>query len=407
MGEGLATLAWLDFASWDRERALDIIAQLREKETRDELGIGTIRDAFSDRLFPGTSTLQTRARYFLFVPWIYRDLEGRKTASSDFATKARRVELRLSEELLAAGEVAGVIGRVAGRQLKRLPSSIYWLGLEAWGIKVDGRSQSDYHRAIDRWYASRGDAERLMKGDEGEQRRLGNWDSRVPAAPEGFPADVTFDLTEEEANYLHDKVGGRHPDSLLFRMLNHESGVADAGTPWDWDGLSDAPAKLRELMDHARNFSVVMEGAASLYNLMLAEIAEATRANTDSYRKLVSSWGERLSEHRSDLAQWDLAAFRRQLDQMELAPGGTARQFVDQWIQIALNQTADQIAESKSARALIQQRELRLKGGLARLRGGRPLDMWRGSSGLGALAYRWHRVSQIVIDIRLGLGKEP
>lgn len=41
-----------------------------EPGTLDELGIGSIRDTFSDELFPGTSTIQTRARYFLFVPWI-------------------------------------------------------------------------------------------------------------------------------------------------------------------------------------------------------------------------------------------------------------------------------------------------------------------------------------------------
>jgi len=30
-----------------------------------------VRDAFSDLMFPGTSTAQTRATYFLLVPWYY------------------------------------------------------------------------------------------------------------------------------------------------------------------------------------------------------------------------------------------------------------------------------------------------------------------------------------------------
>ena len=33
------------------------------------MGLGSLRDALSDALFPGTSYLQTRLRYVLFVPW--------------------------------------------------------------------------------------------------------------------------------------------------------------------------------------------------------------------------------------------------------------------------------------------------------------------------------------------------
>lgn len=46
---------------------LDVTSQFGERTTRDELGIGTVRDAFADALFPGTSTIQTRAHYFLIT----------------------------------------------------------------------------------------------------------------------------------------------------------------------------------------------------------------------------------------------------------------------------------------------------------------------------------------------------
>jgi hypothetical protein len=80
---------WVDFSEQDRQRMLDVIQQFRDEGARDELGLGTIRDAFGDHLFPGTSTIQTRTRYFLFIPWIYRDLERRRTSSTDFAARAR------------------------------------------------------------------------------------------------------------------------------------------------------------------------------------------------------------------------------------------------------------------------------------------------------------------------------
>ena len=51
----------------------EIVNLFSERESRDELGIGQVRDAISDLMWPGTSTLFTRARYFLFIPWCLRD----------------------------------------------------------------------------------------------------------------------------------------------------------------------------------------------------------------------------------------------------------------------------------------------------------------------------------------------
>jgi hypothetical protein len=78
-----SVFAWVDFFDEaSRRKMLDVIDKFRDQDTVDELGIGTIRDGFANYSFPGTSTIQTRARYFLFIPWIYRRLELRKIPSS-------------------------------------------------------------------------------------------------------------------------------------------------------------------------------------------------------------------------------------------------------------------------------------------------------------------------------------
>ena len=46
---------------------LDVVDLFKEQNTRDELGIGATCDALADQLFPGTGTVQTRARYILFM----------------------------------------------------------------------------------------------------------------------------------------------------------------------------------------------------------------------------------------------------------------------------------------------------------------------------------------------------
>ena len=71
----MSSLAWIDFDEAERQRAQRIMALFQERETRDELGLGSIRDSISDHLFPRTSTIQTRLRYMLFIPWLFQMLE--------------------------------------------------------------------------------------------------------------------------------------------------------------------------------------------------------------------------------------------------------------------------------------------------------------------------------------------
>ena len=58
----MSSLAWIDFDEAERQRAQRIMALFQERESRDELGLGGIRDSIADHLFPGTSTIQTRLR---------------------------------------------------------------------------------------------------------------------------------------------------------------------------------------------------------------------------------------------------------------------------------------------------------------------------------------------------------
>ena len=83
-----STLTWVDYDSEARDRSLRILALFEQKESRDELGLGGVRDSFADKLFPGTSTIQTRLRYMLFIPWIYKSLERRRISSKEFSERA-------------------------------------------------------------------------------------------------------------------------------------------------------------------------------------------------------------------------------------------------------------------------------------------------------------------------------
>lgn len=108
-----SSFSWLDYSTRDREKALEVIDLFKEPGTLDELGIGTVRDALSDRLFPGISTIQTQAKYFLFVPWIYLRLERRRIGSRNIAQEVPQEEaFRTILRHLPHGEVVLWLSRI-------------------------------------------------------------------------------------------------------------------------------------------------------------------------------------------------------------------------------------------------------------------------------------------------------
>ncbi len=64
-------IGFVDFSKEERNKVLATLKLLSTQTALDELGIGTIRDAYSDILFPGISTIQTRAKYFVLIPYLF------------------------------------------------------------------------------------------------------------------------------------------------------------------------------------------------------------------------------------------------------------------------------------------------------------------------------------------------
>ena len=74
---------WIDFSNDQRNKVMSVISLLSEPDAVDELGIGMVRDGFSNIFFPGTSTIQTRAKYFLLTSYLLVELEKQKGMTPD------------------------------------------------------------------------------------------------------------------------------------------------------------------------------------------------------------------------------------------------------------------------------------------------------------------------------------
>ncbi|WP_178915486.1 DUF6361 family protein [Natronomonas gomsonensis] len=380
-----STISWLDTTTEQQENTLDLLDKFRRRDTRDELGFGRIRDSFSNLFFPGTSTIQTRVRYFLFIPWIYAEVQQRDPPPDEFPDTIRRYEQRLIRGLLRGGEAEGVIGREAKEDLSRMPSTIYWGGLRSWDILRFNGSKSEYHARIRRNKTSGSDVRTLLESNSAIQESA--WHKGLPDAPESFPQEASFNLRETEANYLHDRIIESHPDSLLARLLRLGEPLPNVDFPWEAPQFTDLSDRHQVYLLHAQNFSEISHGAVLLYNLMLAEKSEADDLQQE-YMTDLSEWREMITARNTAFQDWSLNEFWSIVEQTAGQIPQRTRSFVTEWIKI-IRENPTELWDQSEARRLISRRELQLKGRRARLHHADALRLWNDGAGLGRLGYRW------------------
>jgi hypothetical protein len=404
-----STLTWIDHDSKARERTLRILSLFQEKESRDELGLGAVRDSFADQLFPGTSTIQTRLRYMMFVPWIYRSMEDERVSPSHFAEEADRRERDLVQPLIESTDASGVFGKTAGRQLKRLPSSVYWAGLGAWGIRRTPFSQDEYHRRIGEVYRNR-DSLRVRESaarsrddelDPGERMSNLTWHPRLPQPPADFPGQTDFSLCREEADFILDRLQDCCPDSLLTFLAAYSS-PADTKVPWEHPDYATFSNTHKEVLNHARLFSEVMHGASVSYNVQLAAL-QRNEVRTAEHRARFDEWVDNLPL--GEIRTWSLDRLWELTDGHGHAITPKTKRFIGEWTD-HVRRSPETLLDNGDALRLIQDREKKLKGPRSRFTNTRALEQWGGSSGIGRLTYRWANVKVLLKDLYHGLHSE-
>lgn len=410
-----AYLRWLDFSSAERDRTLEVLASLKEKSTVDDLGIGIVRDQISERLCPGMSTIQTRAKYFLFVPWILRGLEESSVADDSIEHSLKQREIKLIASMKAGGkggnDIAGLIGSDAGAALKRFPSSVYWNGLKTMGICHCATSLNEYVRTMPEARAAQKKGQAVSEDTDEPDEAQGSWDDNLPAS--GKPAQWnSFALSFAEADYLRSRAKSCRTDAgsetLLAwcaRNIEHINPV-EFGKPWEVRGKPPMEVQLQADLRHARHFSLCMWGAYASYNVLLARtrkddtLIARHEAELDKWIVAIAAQCEDLAEwvkHLDDFWTWLALPEKQQM---------TAYAFVESWSKVltslGFTPTAENLLGRETAK-LIVNRESALKLGLARLRNPKALARWEGTARAEPLNYRWPNAVTFLSDIRQGL----
>ena len=384
----MSALTWLDYSDAERRRALQILDLLSADQTRDELGLGTIRDAFADAMFPGISTIQRRARYFLFVPWTFSEIERNYRWARDALDRAKERELDLVEVLLNDGDDReGLIGERARRGLHQVPSMIYWQGLGRWRIRQREGTREQWQRSL------RVESEAAQDDDLQTVNEQAWWHTELPPPPDDWPAKASLTLLPREATYLRERIVDTCPGSLLATLVQRDRPWGPTDFAWQLD-ISEATLEQRRVLAFAQAFSETMNGAALLYNHMLAA-ARGDEARQVQYRADIDVWTR--SVRAPGRRQVDLPELWQLLSAIESRHKANATVFVERWFAIAEEPVG--LADNSAAQETIRQREYEVKHRQARLSYDAALETWRGAAGVAQLSYRWPTAQRQLLDI--------
>lgn len=392
-------IGWIDFSREDRQKVMSVLDLLSEEGTLDELGISPIRDGFSALFFPGTSTNQTRAKYFLLVPYILDNLIRNENIDPDrLLERLDKKEREIGEELTLQ-DAEGVIGSRSIRNrtwVKRAPSSVYWSGIRRYGIfKQGSMSISEYFRAASALKKHKDDLKRLgYSTDEGETMddegagafSISFW--KLPPNYRDGLKNVTIDLTYEEAEFLSNQIILTQPESLLAYILKNQLTQITHLRSFSELGSSAMAASFPEQIRHdyylAEAFSIFNYGLRIRYNIMIS--SEKNSAANEEW----AQYNKQLSDH----ANLDINAILHRLK----INNPRLKSFL---IKAQMHMSKGDIS---SLDRTIRQREIELKGqSRANISqaGTFPDNKWFGG---GKLDYRFDSAKTIIQDIFYGMG---
>ena len=250
-------IGFINFSQEELARKNKVLQMVRDQTAIDELGLGRIRDAFANMMFPGMSTLQRRAKYFAVMPSLFYQATKKKYDNvRDVRAQIVKWEIRLTEMLVNGAEgdenkMKGITGRSMlnaalrdpNKFVKYDPTYIYVTGLRTFGMV---KSDNDIYRLIfDRSKQLNQEKPKYKASEEGEMsdsEDLNGLQQFFSVSGEEYDFDqgkeLGLELTKTEAEFIKNHIitSFRSCDSMLAYILRNNVDVLpeyDAlGTIW-------------------------------------------------------------------------------------------------------------------------------------------------------------------------------
>ena len=423
-------IGWIDFSPLHRERVKRFIELMEEDGVQDELGVGTIRDAMSNKLFPGFSTLHTRAKYFFITPYILLDRERKQRKSESGKDYFNRVEIETNNTIIKFYESCkerkeeSYFGKFKkDGVLKRQPSEIYWNGITTLRlVNYDGTLDQllrDKHSTIEELLS-------CNQGDDTVKEQGENNKPRVVDAgsADGWIENITekgLTLTSVEAQILRDRLIKHTPNSLPTELLTNDevwevykaAAYKDKGNEQITNAFINFVEKAYKLVENeelrtnlitAHDLSLFLYGPHIAYNLRLAEQVKAAESVIQELRDMGIVWLETLEQRMIDYKRFDISNC---MQDVNVKP--TTRLFLKKVQQLITQQGKRQNIETELC-DLVEQQERKNKKNKSRfykLEENRVVDENEKGAwiGLGLINYRYTAALAVMKDVQEVLGK--
>jgi hypothetical protein len=399
-------LGWIDFSKEHRDRVFSVIDMLGEPGTVDELGIGVIRDALADCLFPGVSTIQTRPKYFIIISNIF--LRYVRTHQSGLSVPTLTKWLKDQENQVMHNlaknynykENNGVIGINVARnnkELARKASSVYWNGLRTHGIIETNYSLAEYLDKNDLSEISKSVYREQHSDDQDTGSEYDLFNLKLPSSPNLKQDDITMDLSREEAKFLKDQFKTdlnekKQQDNLLKYILSFDelseltistSKFKDLGEILlTREGL---PTKTKVFLDLALTFDFIIHGAHIRYNIMLHQ-----QAGEADFNDMWQEWLTELSDRKNRIESFNIDLLFREI---ATRTKSTTRKFIYDWYNEIMK---PEISEERIDK-LVYNQEFSNKGSKSKLSS--KSQEFSGWVGINELSYRFIQARRLVEDI--------
>ena len=406
----MTSIGWIDFSPSQRDRVGSVLDLLSPEGMVDELGMGTIRDALANEMFPGISTIQTRAKYFFIIPYILYDFQIAKPAQRKGKLPSKYLEDREYEimwELAAKYNYergSGVIGILKKKPNKivRRPSTIYWNGLYTYqfidtkGLGTDLFLDQTVKSSMESLLSKVLSTDDTM-GDDLDAEHENTFRIKVPIKL-NWAEDLNLELTQEEAEFFRDRICSVAKGKLIAELLTDDKLwqiFLDSKNFMEFAHAAQTlPLRenLKSILLLAHDFSELMYGAHTTYNCLLHHEV----FNSDNFDEEKEHWLYYIKDNMIDFNSFN----PDNLFTYALTTRTTTMKFVKDWWKLTLNKENDM----KKLRKMIEFQEASVKGSKARLRWKKTEDVRENKwIGLNYLGYRFNQVRTIITDIRTGL----
>jgi len=289
-------LGYIHFDRSEQKKYLAVISRLSQGGAIDELGVGRIRDLYSDTMFPGISSLHQHAKYLVVLPLLYRKAATFKYSRlSEVRPRIIQLEKDLTARLVRDSVTkTGITGSEfinAKGYVRYDPTYIYSTGLFRFGILLNDNLEEMIYIASKKYHER---PEKLQSTDkeQGDSEDLyGNFQFCLIPTDTGYDWEdyCSLDLTYPEAHFLMSHITSSVgcKNSLLSYILLKHLDLDDVETFESFvTKYADVlPENLSKTVVNARYFAELIDGLFYWYNCLFSGDTDADmRAKFDNWR---------------------------------------------------------------------------------------------------------------------------